>query len=388
MTTVPIMPAPAGGVLVASPNISLREHVLQSFQQQRCPVQEACGGAEALVKLESGDWQLLYLDRRLPDLDVEELIQIIKCRFPGIRVVVVDSDGPQEEAETGFGHSATTVPAANSSSAGRNNSSDEQPLPEMVGESLAMRRVYRLARLVAPRIAAVLLVGDSGTGKELVARGIHDLSRRAGKPFVAVNCAAIPETLLESELFGYARGAFTGAIQAHAGRIHAASGGTLFLDEVGELPLGMQAKLLRFLEQKEIQRLGGTEVARVDVRVIAASNADLARKAERAEFREDLYYRLSVFPIQLPALRDRTADIIPLAEHFAKLLAASMELAGLRLSTAATRVLENHEWKGNVRELRHVMERAAILADGSTTILPEHLCFDLNRKELRNGLPS
>src|SRR5581483_11106843 len=358
MTTVPMISSVAGGVLVASPSTSLREQVLHSFSDRQCPVQEASGGAEALVKLESGDCQLLYLDRRLPDLDTEELIHIIKRRFPGIQVVVVDSDGgsgPLAENEFRSPEQLAT-----------SSTPSEQPLPGMVGESPAMRRVYKLARLVAPRTTSVLILGASGTGKELVARGIHQLSPRASKPFVAVNCAAIPETLLESELFGFVRGAFTGAVQAHAGRIHAANGGTLFLDEIGEMPPGMQAKLLRFLEQKEIHRLGGTESARVDVRVIAASNADLGRKAERQQFREDLYYRLSVFPIYLPALADRPADIGPLAEHFADSLEAAMHTRCPRLSATVLRMLEQHSWKGNVRELRHVIERAAILADSAS----------------------
>ena len=175
-----------------------------------------------------------------------------------------------------------------------------EPLPGMIGNSQAMQSIYRLARLVAPRTTTVLIVGQTGSGKELVARALHALSPRSMKPFVAVNCAAIPEALLESELFGHARGAFTGAVQAQVGRIPAAHGGTLFLDEVSELPLGMQAKLLRFLEQKEVQRLGTSDVTHVDVRVVAASNVDLAGRAGRGDFREDLFYRLAAFPLELP----------------------------------------------------------------------------------------
>jgi len=229
--------------------------------------------------------------------------------------------------------------------------------------------------LVVPRTTSVLIAGDTGTGKELVARALHALSPRAAKPFVVVNCAAIPETLLESELFGHARGAFTGAVQAQLGRIPAAHGGTLFLDEVSELPLGMQAKLLRFLEQKEIQRLGSCEVTRVDVRVLAASNVDLAARAARAEFRQDLFYRLSAFPIELPPLAVRRADIVPLAEHFLACMAAAMEIRGPQLHPETMRVLETHPWGGNVRELQHVMERASILVEGGDVLLPEHLFF-------------
>jgi transcriptional regulator with PAS, ATPase and Fis domain len=228
---------------------------------------------------------------------------------------------------------------------------------------------------VAPRSTTVLVVGPTGSGKELVARALHGLSPRAAKPFVAVNCAAIPEALLESELFGHARGAFTGAVQAQVGRIPAAHGGTLFLDEVSELPLGMQAKLLRFLEQKEVQRLGMAEPIRVDVRVIAASNVDLAGRAGRGEFREDLFYRLSAFPLELPPLTERRNDIVPLAEHFLACMAAAMNGACPRLSGDAVRILEGHPWKGNVRELQHVMERASILVENGDTVLSEHLYF-------------
>jgi transcriptional regulator with PAS, ATPase and Fis domain len=209
----------------------------------------------------------------------------------------------------------------------------------------------------------------------LVARALHQLSPRGAKAFVAVNCAAIPEALVESELFGYARGAFTGAVQAQVGRIPAAHGGTLFLDEVSELPLAMQAKLLRFLEQKEVQRLGASELTRVDVRVVAASNVDLAGRAGRGEFREDLFYRLSAFPLELPPLAERRGDIIPLAEHFLACMATAMNGPCPRLSAEALRLLEEHPWRGNVRELQHVMERASILVENGDTVLREHLYF-------------
>jgi len=261
-----------------------------------------------------------------------------------------------------------------------------EPLPGMIGRSAAMQAVYRLAQLVAPRSTTVLIVGPTGTGKELVARALHELSPRSGKPFMAVNCAAIPEALLESELFGHARGAFTGAVQAQVGRIPAAHGGTLFLDEVSELPFGMQAKLLRFLEQKEVQRLGTAELTRVDVRVIAASNVDLAGRAGRGEFREDLFYRLSAFPLELPPLTERRGDIIPLAEHFLACMATAMSGPCPRLSSEAVRILEGHPWKGNVRELQHVMERASILVENGDTVLSEHLYFPF-KNTLSPGVP-
>lgn len=236
-----------------------------------------------------------------------------------------------------------------------------------------MQEVYHLVRLVAHRSTTVLITGDTGTGKELVARAIHLVSPRMKQPFITVNCAAIPEALLESELFGYARGAFTGAFQSKVGRIHSAHGGTLFLDEVGDLPLSMQAKLLRFLQEGEVQRLGSSDVVRVDVRVIAATNADLAARVREKTFREDLYYRLSVFPVELQTLRDRAEDIILLSLHFLREFCREAGVSEKRISPRAQQLLKEHAWPGNIRELRHVMERAFILSEQSREILPEHI---------------
>ncbi len=379
----------AGGALIVSPSSALRQQVLQTLPGRWRPVQQALGGAEALAKLNTGDWRILFLDRHLPDLDSEELIAIIRQRFPAMQLVLLDSDSPSlsnsdhplkspaDLAERATGAEIAEEGALTTTEERRNPDSENvyAPLPGMIGRSASMQRIYRLAQLVAPRTTTVLVMGPTGTGKELVARALHTLSPRAAKPFIAVNCAAIPEALLESELFGHTRGAFTGAVQAQVGRIPAAHGGTLFLDEVSELPLGMQAKLLRFLEQKEVQRLGTAELTRVDVRVIAASNVDLAARAARGEFREDLFYRLSAFPLELPPLADRRADIIPLAEHFLACMAAAMGSPCPHLSAEAMRILEEHPWKGNVRELQHVMERASILVETADTVLHEHLYF-------------
>ena len=247
----------------------------------------------------------------------------------------------------------------------------------MLGTCAAMRQVYRLARLIVPRDTTVYLVGETGTGKELVARAIHQLGPRAQSPFVVINCAAIPETLLEAELFGHVRGAFTGAFQSRLGYIQAAHGGTLLLDEVGELPLGMQAKFLRFLQQSEVQRLGSTDVFRVDVRVIAATNANLGQRVEEGRFREDLYYRLAVFPIQLAPLQARGEDILQLAEHFLQTFCTEAGVPVKRISPAAANLLESYAWPGNVRELKHMVERAFILSEVGEELLPAH--FTISR---------
>jgi DNA-binding NtrC family response regulator len=233
-------------------------------------------------------------------------------------------------------------------------------LPELVGDSPAMREMARLVHLVAPRSTTVLIEGETGTGKEVVARALHRLSARAGKPFGVLNCAAIPESLLEAELFGHTRGAFTGAVQSRMGRIEAADGGTLLLDEIGEMPVGMQAKMLRFLESGELQRVGGNEMTQVDVRLIAATHQPLEQQTAEGSFRLDLYHRLAVFPIQVPALRERMEDISELSEFFLEQLGQQSPRKRLTLGAAAK--LQQHSWPGNVRELMHVLERAVILA--------------------------
>jgi transcriptional regulator with GAF, ATPase, and Fis domain len=224
-----------------------------------------------------------------------------------------------------------------------------------------MREIAWLVRMVAPRSTTVLIEGETGTGKEVIARALHKLSPRASKPFAVLNCAAIPESLLEAELFGHTRGAFTGAVQSRMGRIEAAHGGTLLLDEIGEMPLSMQAKMLRFLESGELQRVGDNEVTRVDVRLIAATHQPLEQNAAEGKFRLDLYHRLAVFPIEVPPLRERLEDIPALAEHFLEKLADTTTVRK-RLHADALLRLQQHTWGGNVRELMHVLERAVILS--------------------------
>jgi DNA-binding NtrC family response regulator len=410
MTSFPIPHNYANHILVASPSNLVRQRVLESLRSPARRFEQATGGAEALVHLESGFWQVLFLDRRLPDLDAEELSQTVRQRFPGIEVVLLDPDSdaeptvpeekeekadllpemwpavnpstshiradallrlrsgpaPAERSSTMNDPEARPLPAARAV-----HSILESPLQGMIGNSRIMQPVYRLARLLAPRNTTVLITGPTGCGKEIVARAIHHLSPRAARAFAVVNCAAIPETLLEAELFGYARGAFTGAMQSYAGRIQAAQGGTLFLDEVGEMPLSLQPKLLRFLEQKELQRLGSAEVVRVDARVISATNAHLLTLVREGKFREDLYYRLCAFPMEIPPLRDRPEDIAQLAAHFLEKFAS--RLPAPQLSTEALHLLKTQPWAGNIRELQNVIERALILSEDQAVIRPEHL---------------
>ncbi len=371
-------------VIIASPSERFRQSVEEQLGPRFGDVTLATGGADALAKLDEAPCRYLVLDRRLADLNAEELEEMIHALYPGLEILTLDSEDEPEvlraislastesanPAETAGGESDSGEPD-DEPSLRVNTEPDERwakPLPGMIGTARAMARVFRLSRLVAPRSTTVLVMGETGTGKELVARAIHDLSQRAQGPFVTVNCAAIPEALLEAELFGHSRGAFTGAVQSRLGRIHAAHGGTLFLDEAGELPLGMQAKLLRFLQHGEVQRLGSSDVFRVDVRVVAATNADLSERVSRGEFRADLYYRLSIFPIRLPPLRERAEDIVPIALNHLDALCREASAPEKRLSRPAEELLRRHSWPGNVRELQHAVERALILSEDSREI--------------------
>jgi DNA-binding NtrC family response regulator len=389
MTSLPIPTHYANHVLVASPNPVVRQHVLESLRSPARRFEQATGGAEALVHLESGFWQVLFLDRRLPDLDAEELGDTVRQRFPEIEVVMLDSDRDPTmdgEPETPIEISSVSGLAQEKQNYGDEGKNDDPrvekilfdtstilapALPGMIGNSRIMQPVYRLARLLASRNTTVLITGPTGSGKEVLARAIHELSPRSGRAFAVVNCAAIPETMLEAELFGYARGAFTGAMQSYAGRIQTAQGGTLFLDEIGEMPLSLQPKLLRFLEQKELQRLGSADVVRVDARVVSATNAHLLSLVREGKFREDLYYRLCGFPIEIPPLRERPEDIGPLAKHFLEKYALCRPAP--ELSAPALQVLKTQPWAGNIRELQNVMERALILSEEQAVIRPEHL---------------
>ena len=245
-------------------------------------------------------------------------------------------------------------------------------LPKVMGEDPGFKAAMLELQRAAASEATVLLLGESGTGKELLCRALHQLSARAKGPFVAINCAAIPEALLENELFGHEKGAFTGAVGRKVGKAELAHHGTLFLDEIGDLPLALQAKILRLVQEKQFERVGGVQTITVNVRVVAATNRDLNEAVAAKEFREDLFFRLSVFPIEIPPLRRRRGDVLPLAEAFLDRFAREMGRRGMRLGEAASEALQAHSWPGNVRELQNCMERAVILCDGNE-VRPEHL---------------
>jgi len=342
--------------------------------------------------------EVLLLDHWLPDLEVSEFAHRIQQMFPAMDLLDMNGEaltggrgGPRRMELQHVLRAAANARelqqprgAPEESSAGVVAAlrSPSPPVPEiegMVGSSAMLREMARMVALVAPRSTTVLIAGETGTGKELVAQAVHRWSTRSSKPFAVLNCAAIPEALLEAELFGHTRGAFTGAVQSRTGRIEAANGGTLFLDEIGEMPLALQAKMLRFLECGELQRVGENDVVHVDVRVVAATHRDLERQVDEGKFRMDLYHRLAVFVVEVPALRERREDIAPLAENFLAQMGKSSPRK--RMSAAFLAGLESFEWPGNVRELRHVLERAVILAEDSPTLELEHLRLRRERRD-------
>lgn len=372
-------------LLLVSPDPRLRAQLREKIGAPRWTVVEAGSGAEALERLPESKVEILLLDPMLPDIVANEFSAMVLQRFPLIEILTLNaqtghlllanaSPTPLATQLTdliyrgSISDSPLLYPLSRAIPQLREDSDKRTGLRGMIGGSPAMQRVYRLTEMVARSETTVLITGESGTGKDLVAQAIHMISPRAKHPFAVVNCAAIPEALLEAELFGYAKGAFTGAMQSRIGRIHAAHGGTLFLDEIGDMPLSLQSKILRFLEQGEVQRLGGNDNLKVDVRVVAATNADLKSLSQQKLFREDLYYRLAVFPVQLPPLREREGDVPDLVEAFAQKFCP-----GVRIASDAVDVLASHTWPGNVRELRNTMERASILLDGERTMTAKHI---------------
>ena len=365
-------------VLIVSGNAGFRSDLCARLSSSRWDIEEALSGTDALGKLASRKFQVLVLEPVLSDLTVGDFRELLSSLYPHLQIVAVNprTGQPIVSPTALLGVEVVDLidrqgPVRQLQVQTRNPENDnaESGLRGLIGKSPEMQKVYSLVRMVAPRDTTVLITGDSGTGKDLVAQAVHLLSPRHAAPFVVINCAAIPEPLLEAELFGYVKGAFTGAVQSRVGRIHAAHKGTLFLDEIGDMPLALQSKMLRFLEQGELQRLGSTENFRVDVRVVAATNAQLPDLLKQKLFREDLYYRLAVFPINLPRLAERISDVPALAENF--LTKFSSRTAGL--SEAALDILMQHTWPGNVRELRNVMERASIIVGSDPIVAAEHI---------------
>ena len=372
-------------VFVVSANARIRQDLQGKLMLPRWQVFEAGSGAGALelLRQRNAEEGILLLDPVLPDLEPDGFNMILRERFPNLQVLMLNSHTGQllvgsmsptpvstllaDEINKGGAAATTAIPALLPETS--RHATDYRPrMRNMIGDSEAMLRTFAITRMVAPRNTTVLVTGESGTGKDLLAQEVHLISARRNQPFVVVNCSAIPEPLLEAELFGYTKGSFTGAVQARIGRIHAAHGGTLFLDEIGDMPLSLQSKILRFLEQGEVQRLGGNDNLKVDVRVVAATNADLKSLIAKQLFREDLYYRLAVFPIHLAPLRERMDDLEELARSFVAKFSPAMGL-----SYAALEILRQHRWPGNVRELRNAIERATILAGTEREIKPEHI---------------
>jgi transcriptional regulator with GAF, ATPase, and Fis domain len=373
----------AVGVLLVSPNSRLRLELREKLRGARWSLTEAASGAEALECLRENVSEILLLDPMLPDLESLEFSAMVREQFPSVQILSVNAHTGQLVLGTSSPTplSAQLTEMLYSGSNTQSNSFTPVQLHRMravdngragirgmIGDSEPMRRVYELTQMVARRDTTVLVTGESGTGKDLIAQAIHLMSLRQKQPLVVINCAAIPEPLLEAELFGYAKGAFTGAVQSRIGRIHAAHGGTLFLDEIGDMPLSLQSKMLRFLEQGEVQRIGGNDNLKVDVRVVAATNANLQEQVKQHLFREDLYYRLAIFPIKLPPLRERLEDVEKLAESFLAKFSP-----GVTLSAGALAALRQHNWPGNVRELRNVLERSSIVAGSEREILATHI---------------
>jgi DNA-binding NtrC family response regulator len=374
------------GVLLVSPNSGLRVQLREKLRQGCWNLTEAASGAEALECLHETFSDILLLDPLLPDLESSEFSSMVREQFPSVQILTVNSHTGQlvlgASSPTPLSAQLTEVLYCGSSAqsnsispvqlrralASTDGHAGIRGIRGMVGDTEPMQRVYQLTNMVARRDTTVLVTGESGTGKDLVAQAIHLISPRQKQPFVVINCAAIPEPLLEAELFGYVKGSFTGAVQSRIGRIHAAHGGTLFLDEIGDMPLSLQSKILRFLEQGEVQRIGGSDNLKVDVRVVAATNADLQALVKQHLFREDLYYRLAIFPIKLPPLRERLEDVEKLAEAF-----LSKFCPGALLTPGAVEALLGHDWPGNVRELRNVIERASIFVGADREIQSHHI---------------
>lgn len=376
-------------VLVVDDEPGMRMALKANFQREGWNVETAGGASEALRKFDTGRFPLVVTDVRMSDGDGLQVMRTVRTANPSTAVIVLTAFGNVPEAVQAIQGGACdylTKPISFEQlhsavkrvmhAAGNVGPDAGIPAASIVGNSAALLKALDRARHAAKTNADVLIEAESGTGKELLARFIHDSSSRRGKPFVAVNCAAVPEHLLESELFGHVRGAFTGAAVTKAGKFELAEGGTLLLDEIGEMPVNLQPKLLRALQEREIERLGDTRTTDVNIRVVATTNVPLHKMVEDGRFRADLYYRLNVIPLTLPPLRERREDIPALAEFFAAQFAKEAGRPAPQLSPEFVAGLRNQSWPGNVRELGNFMRRVMTLHDGGE-IGPEHLASEL-----------
>jgi DNA-binding NtrC family response regulator len=380
-------------VLIVDPDPDFLEWAIRQLTASGLEVISASRADEALTAFAKDSPDLLIADTHLEPFTGQELLVRIRERDPNAFVLLISQFGTTQavieamklgafdflrKESLPFNFRVVVDTAlkeqreARAARATRPQLTVEQHQDSIVGQSEAMQQVFKLIGRVAHSDAPVMITGESGTGKELVARAIHHYSARSEKAFIAINCAAIPEQLLESELFGHEKGAFTGATGQRIGRFEQSNGGTLFLDEIGDMPLALQGKILRVLQDGELSRVGGNEVIRTDVRIIAATNKNLEGEVSAKRFREDLFYRLNVVRVQLPPLRQRIEDIRLLAEYFVKRVADEKHLPRVKLSEEAVRVLEAHSWPGNVRELENTIQRACVLATGDI-LLPKDI---------------
>jgi DNA-binding NtrC family response regulator len=367
-------------VLVVDDEVNMRAVLKGLLEREGYSVEEAGDGRTALEKTRSRGYAAVLTDLRMPELDGAQLLDALRQERPEVPVVLLTAHGSVPTAVDAmrrgafdfltkpFDHAELTQVmerAIASRMVRRREVHDPRPaLAALVGSSDVMNRLRERIRKVAPTPSNVLVLGETGTGKELVARALHELSGRAKGPFVATNCAAIPETMVEAELFGHERGAFTGAVASRPGRCELADGGTLFLDEIGDMDLKMQPKLLRALEQREIERVGGSAPRKIDVRLVAATQPELAKKVDSGAFRRDLYFRIAVLTLELPPLRERLGDVPELVDHFRKKHATRL---GKKVAPAGPELLARlatHAWPGNVRELENVVESLVVFADG------------------------
>lgn len=370
-------------ILVVDDEPKMRRVLEIMLQKMGHRVLAAGNGVEALALFQANSVDLVITDLRMPEMDGIELLAALRAQASDVPVMVITAHGTIETAVAAMKHGAcdyilrpfdidvvelAVERVLNGAAVAQQNAFLRQEIERgwdaFVGTSEPMRAVYELIQRVGPSKASVLITGETGTGKELAARALHHASPRRDKLFVPINCAAIPADILESELFGYEKGAFTGAVKERVGKFELADGGTIFLDELTEMPLPLQAKLLRVLQENTIERLGGNRVIELDLRVIAATNRDPLESVREGKLREDLYYRVNVFSIELPPLRARTEDIAGLVEHF--IVKHGHSTAATRLAPRALERLRDYDWPGNVRELENMVERALILSGGGT----------------------